>query len=96
MHTGTGEVSQIQTDWDKWFGMLTLNEQGAVTGYDPPTGFSTADWLGGQMALGGAFLPDPLGTIPEPSTWLLLGAGPAFIFIMRRRRQGDPATGNNE
>ena len=45
--------------------------------------------MGGDImaAMGWAPGTDVVVAIPEPSTWLLLGAGAAFVVIMRRKKK---------
>ena len=51
------------------------------------TGFSgqIGDWLG--WSNGGNTLYLTSNAIPEPSTWLLLGASASFVLVMRRRKK---------
>ena len=47
---------------------------------------STAGFFSTTISGPGAFTVTPLAAVPEPSTWLMLGAGLAAIGCARRRR----------
>lgn len=84
---GTGE------DWEYLDGWAYRDDQ---TGPDGPT-FTLASWsfsginaLDGETTNAGATTPFPIGTytpIPEPSTWLLFGAGVGLVIWRLRRRK---------
>jgi len=58
-----------------WGAEVTINNLGDVA---PINVFGDGFGWGGD--------PQYLAAIPEPSTWLLLGAGAAFLVLMRRRK----------
>jgi len=93
----------IQTAWDKayadWFSgannheigdfiySVTTNSDGKVTGITEVDGSNTFLAMAasdGQFYLSAPTFADP---IPEPSTWLLLGVGAAFVAVVHNRRR---------
>jgi len=84
--SGTSQVSDLLANGGTWFGTVAHDStDGTPTGYTPMD-FASGDWVSGTVRLGTTPIANPL-PVPEPSTWLLLGAGAAFTVIMRRRKK---------
>ena len=64
-------------EYGSWTGTAVMTDAG-FTG-------QIGDWLGWSNTGNTLYLT--ANAIPEPSTWLLLGAGSAFVVIMRRRKK---------
>jgi len=70
-----GEVG----DW--WGAKITFDEYGFFLPYDV---FGASEANGG---FGWGTDKQYLSAVPEPSTWMLLGAGAAFVVLLRRRKK---------
>jgi len=72
--SGTGQTGE----W--WGAQISIDYLGGVSPEDIFNGPGGFGWNSTKQYL-------TANPIPEPSTWLLLGAGAAFTVIMRRRRK---------
>jgi len=72
--SGSGQTGE----W--WGAQISIDNLGTVSPEDIFNGPGGFNWGGTKQYL-------TANAIPEPSTWLLLGAGAAFTVIMRRRKK---------
>jgi len=52
------------------------------------TGFNDSEYGAYSFSIGGPghIIPGPIAAVPEPSTWLMLGAGLVAVGVARRRK----------
>ena len=70
------------SEWGEWTSVIYAKSSGSA-------GDGIEQFMdSGAFKAGGEYHLDKVaGAVPEPSTWLLLGAGAAFIVILRRKKK---------
>jgi len=75
------------SEYGEWIGSFNADSDGGVPGSNAI--YYIDFGLPGGVGSAGTVMLDKIAGIPEPSTWLLLGAGAAFIVILRRRKKAE-------